>query len=109
MVEQEILSRIQGLLKTNHWSIYKLAKESGLPYSTLSNIFNRETCPGIPVIKDICRGFGISLSQFFDFDETPVRDKSLAKEEDNLLGAYRSLSEEDKKLAGTYIRGLCKK
>ena len=72
LTEEEILNRIQSLLQFKHWSIYRLAKESGLPCSTLYNIFNRQTCPGIAVLRKICRGFGISLSQFFECEENSV-------------------------------------
>uniref|UniRef100_UPI0032BF27B3 helix-turn-helix domain-containing protein n=1 Tax=Lachnospira sp. CLA-JM-H23 TaxID=3133092 RepID=UPI0032BF27B3 len=45
MIEQDVLDRIQQLLTFKHWSLYKLAKQSDIPYSSLNNIFNRQTCP----------------------------------------------------------------
>ena len=38
MIENEVLSRIEFLLKYRRWSVYKLAQASGLPYSSLNNI-----------------------------------------------------------------------
>ena len=40
MIEQDVLDRIQQLLTFKHWSLYKLAKQSDIPYSSLNNIFN---------------------------------------------------------------------
>ena len=45
MIEQDVLDRIQQLLTFKHSSLYKLAKQSDIPYSSLNNIFNRQTCP----------------------------------------------------------------
>ena len=46
-------------------SEYRLAIEAGLSQSTVANIFNRNTTPSISKVESICKGFGISLSQFF--------------------------------------------
>lgn len=109
MVEQDILKRIDYFLNFNHWSIYKLAKESGLPYSSLNNIFNRKTCPSIMTLEKICMGFGISLSEFFNFEENPLRNNDLTEKEQNIVNSYRSLSSTDKKILEAYLNGLCKK
>ena len=37
----------------------------GLSQSTLANIFKRNTVPSITTLEVICKGFGITLSQFF--------------------------------------------
>ena len=57
--------RILQLLKERNWTEYRLAKESGLSQSTISNLFKRNTTPSIPTLEAICNGFGITLSQFF--------------------------------------------
>ncbi|MBR5870513.1 MAG: helix-turn-helix transcriptional regulator, partial [Clostridia bacterium] len=57
--------KIRSLLEQNGWSEYKLAQNSGLSNSTIINIFRRNTVPSIPTLEAICRGFGITLSQFF--------------------------------------------
>ena len=44
---------------------YRLAKRSGLSDSTIKNIFKRNTVPSIPTLESICKGFGITLAQFF--------------------------------------------
>ena len=57
--------RLQTLLDERGWSKYRLSKECGLSESTLANIFRRNTKPSIVTLEAICRGFGITLSQFF--------------------------------------------
>ena len=57
--------RIKQIMKVRGWSEYRLAKESGVPQSTISNIFNRNYQPSISSLEQICRAFGITLAQFF--------------------------------------------
>lgn len=57
------------LLKARNWTEYRLAKKCGLSESTLSNVFRRNTTPSIPTLEALCKGFGITLSQFFAEDE----------------------------------------
>ena len=109
MVENEVLLRIRELLDLNHWSIYKLAKESGVPYSSLNNIFLRNTCPTISTLEKLCTGLNISLSDFFDYKKNPLRDTSLSEDEQNLVSAFRKLSIRDKELLNAYLDGLGKR
>lgn len=57
--------RLQKILDERGWTYYKLSKSSGLSESTVTNIFKRNTIPSIPTLELICKGFGITLSQFF--------------------------------------------
>ncbi|MGN0326930.1 MAG: helix-turn-helix domain-containing protein [Lachnospiraceae bacterium] len=106
MIEDKVLDRIQQLLTFNQWSLYKLAKESDLPYSSLNNLVNRRTCPTIATLEKICNGFNISLSNFFKFTKNPLRNETISEEEQKLLNAYASLSQKDKELLTAYLKGL---
>lgn len=106
MIEDKVLDRIQQLLTFNQWSLYKLAKVSDLPYSSLNNLFNRRTCPTIATLEKICNGFNISLTDFFNFKENPLRNETISEEEQRLLNAYASLSQKDKDLLTAYLKGL---
>ena len=55
MMENVVLGRIRELMNLNHWSIYKLAKASGIPYSSLNNCFQRNTTPTIPTLENFAR------------------------------------------------------
>lgn len=61
----EVLERLRCLMKERGWTEYRLAKNCGLSESTIANIFKRNTMPSIPTLEAICRGMGITLSQFF--------------------------------------------
>ena len=57
--------RIKQLMDERGWTAYKLSKESGLSDATIGNLFRRNMIPSIPTLEAICKGFGITLSQFF--------------------------------------------
>ena len=85
--------RIRELMADRQWSEYRLALESGLSQSTISNIFSRNTTPSIPTLESICKGFGITLAQFFaegDWVE-------LTPEQHKMFLAWSSLSSTQKK------------
>lgn len=109
MVEDEVISRIKYFLEYRHWSLYRLAREADIPYGSLSNIFNRKTIPSIPTLDRICKGFGINLSTFFEYDENPIKIESLSDAEQDLVNSYRVLSVNDKALLTAYLDGLCKR
>ncbi len=88
-----VLKRIQELMEERNWTEYKLAKESNLSQSTISNLFHRNNTPSIPTIEAICGAFGITLSQFF-IDST--KTVSLKEEELELLQYWSKLSAEQK-------------
>ena len=61
----DVILRIRHYMQLYGWTEYRLAKESGLAQSTISNIFLRNTIPSIPTLEIICRAFGITLGDFF--------------------------------------------
>lgn len=61
--------RLEKLMKDRNWTRYRLAKECGLSETTITNIFKRGNVPSIPTLETICKGFNITLSQFFADDE----------------------------------------
>ena len=65
----DALARLQQLMDERGWTMYRLAKESGLTESTIANIYRRNAMPSITTLELICQGFGITLSQFFADDE----------------------------------------
>lgn len=107
--EHDVLDRIQYFLHLKHWSLYKLAKEADLPYSSLNNIFNRKTLPTIPTLEKICNGLGVSMSDFFAYKVNPLKSNTLTDNEQDLINSYRTLSTRDKELLSAYLKGLCKR
>lgn len=64
----DVLNQLRTLMEARGWTMYRLAKESGLSDSTVANIYRRNAIPSIDTLEKICRGFGITLSQFFATD-----------------------------------------
>lgn len=108
MENNDTVRKIEELMKERGWTLYKLSVESDLPYSSIENLFRRNTEPTLPTLRCLCRGLGVSLSEFFSDEPAPLRvDYSL--DERNLIVSYRSLRRTDKKLLKAYLDGLSKR
>lgn len=103
--KNESLIRIEELLKKRNWTLYKLSKESGVPLSSLNNLFIRNNEPCLPNLRKICKGFNISLSEFFS-DTVCETQIDYTMDERSLIEDYRLLSRNDKKLLRVYVSGL---
>ena len=88
----DVLERLQKLMDARGWSMYRLAKESGLTESTISNIYRRNAIPSIVTLESICKGFGITLSQFFAEGEMV----ELTPELQEVFENWRTLTPEQK-------------
>jgi len=85
--------------------MYRLAKESDVAWTTIRNMFSRNTEPSIQTLEALCRGMGITLPQFFDVDN----DMGLSPEQAQLLQEWSRLREKDKKLVSELISSLNEK
>ena len=84
--------KLRQLLNDIGWSEYQLAKRSGLSESTIANIYRRNTIPSIITLEAICKGFGITLSQFFAENEMI----ELTPELKELVNSWMSLTVKQK-------------
>ena len=96
--------RLRQLLKDRDWSVYKLAQNCGLSQSTLANIFKRNTVPSISTLEAICKGFGITLSQFFAENEMV----ELSPELKELFDGWLTLTSEQKAAITQLVRSINK-
>lgn len=100
MKDTYILDHIKELCAKEHWTNYELAKNSGLPQSTIVNLFLRSNQPTFPTLLKICDAFGITLAQFFsDPDIYP----DLTDEQKELLAIWDSLPCKHKEHAKGYL------
>lgn len=106
MREEYVLQKIRELLDERGWTLYRLAKEAGVSYSTLSNTFQRENVPSIPTLIQVCEGFGITLTEFFDEDGETI--KQLTVTDQKMLADFHRLPKDHKKLVEAYMQGLLK-
>ena len=64
---QRIAKRTRRLLKERQWTQYKLARQAAVPISTLHHVIHgRSNNIKIETLLSICRGFEISLTEFFN-------------------------------------------
>ena len=89
-----VLERIKRLMQQRNWSVYRLAKKSGLSQSTLSHVFRNDSEPTISTLETICATFGITMAEFFaDGEFVP-----LTEEQREVLDKWAQLSSEQKQL-----------
>ena len=62
----DILKRIYELRVDRGWSEYQLAEASEISQSTISSWYRKDMLPSIGSLEKICKGLGITMSQFFD-------------------------------------------
>ena len=94
--------RLKKLLKDRGWTEYRLAKNCNLSESTIANIFRRNTVPSITTLEMICKGFGITLSQFFsDCDMV-----ELTPELKELFDSWVNLTPEQKKAVTQMLKAM---
>jgi transcriptional regulator with XRE-family HTH domain len=100
MTEQDIISRIKNLCQSRKWTVYRLSKESGITYSTLCTMLNKESAPSMGTLSKLCAGFGISMKQFFDLDDEAA---TLTAEQKRHLMLWGQLQPSNKKVVDKYI------
>ncbi|MBQ4100324.1 MAG: helix-turn-helix domain-containing protein [Oscillospiraceae bacterium] len=97
-----VTEKIKKLSALRGWSEYRLVKETGLPASTVANIFHRNTIPSITTLEAICHTFGITLSQFFSEGNAI----SLSTEQSELLEHWSNITNEQRTLLLSLIKTM---
>lgn len=86
----DVIARLNMLRLERNMSVYRLAELSGINQSTLANTFSRGTMPSIKHLEMMCETLGVSMSQFFADDETPMQ---LSQSEVEFIKNFRKLPE----------------
>ncbi len=88
-----IYEKIEKLRKERDWSRSRLAKEAGIPETTVYNWFNeKHFTPSRDKIEDICAAFGITIASFY----SDIEEGNLTSKETLLLEYFKALSDEKK-------------
>ena len=98
----DVKERLQQLMDERGWTIYKVAKEADIPWSTVRNMFKRNTEPSIGTLEAICKGMGMTLPQFFDVEN----QMGLSDEQRHLVNQWNLLDEHSKSLIVELIETL---
>ena len=95
----------KNILRRSHSEIryiYRLAQESGLSQTTISNIFKRNNQPSLPTVNAICDACGITLAQFFT-ENDPANSPNAKNELDNSVAA---LKEDQREALAAFIKTI---
>lgn len=63
----DVLVRIDELCEKIGFSHYRLAKQAGIPLSSLNSMFDRNTTPTVATLEKLCKGLGITMYEFFKY------------------------------------------
>lgn len=85
--------RIKELCKKKNMSQYELAKRAGMTQSSISSLLNEGNVPKVSTLEKVCKGFGITVAQFFTIDGN-VPD--LSEEQLRVLNTWDKLSVKEK-------------
>lgn len=85
--------RIKDLCGKKNMSQYELAKRAGMTQSSVSTLLNKGNVPRITTLEKVCKGFGITLAQFFAEDE---EYPDLSEEQLKVLNTWQKLSVKEK-------------
>ena len=96
-------NRIRQLMAERGWTIYRLAQESKLSQTTISNIFKRNNQPSLPTVNAICDACGITLAQFFAGEG---RRPDLSKEQREIIETWDELGREERRILIQFVRSL---
>lgn len=94
--------RLRQLLNERGWTEYRLAKNCGLSESTIANIYRRNTVPSLSTLEAICKGFGITMAQFFAEGEMVEINPELKE----LFENWVNLTLEQKKAANQMLKAM---
>ena len=102
----DVLDRIRNLSEERGFTQYKLSELSGVPQSTIYNMFKRRTMPKLDNLDKKCVALDISMSDFFSAHSKPAEDGYITEDEQRLLWISRNLSKKNQEHLITYAKGL---
>ena len=98
-----ILERIYQLRQERGWSEYQLAEAAEIPQSTISSWYRKDMLPSIGSLEKICRGLGVTMSEFFAGDSAAV---VLTADQKKLLDTWNKLTPERKQTLLAFLEQL---
>ena len=99
----DVLARLTELLQMRGMTVYKLAKLSGIPQSTIATWYQKNLYPPIDKLERICGILNISLSDFFQtYDDETVYEKETAE----LIAKWLQLTSEQRTVVNDLLNLL---
>ena len=102
----KFVEKIKTMKEERKWSVYKLALVSDISDSTVRNIFKRGTDPSLSTLECLCKGFGITMSQFFAEEGESVQ---LTDEQRDIINLWGSLPQKERESLKIIIKSIVEK
>ncbi len=102
---EDISNKIAHLAKLHFKSIHDFAKQSNVPYTTLTSILHRNSAPSLKNLYKICICLNISISDLLEETEPEIVITDTQTKQ--LIKIYNSLPENKKDKLFAYLQGLC--
>jgi len=99
----DILQEITRLRLERGWTEYELAKASELSQSTISTWYRKAQIPTIQTLNKICKGLGITLSQFFAEGNDAI---SLTPEQKDMLDNWSALNATQREIIKELLKNM---
>lgn len=99
----DILKRIYELRIRRGWTEWKLAQETGLKQSSISDWYSKNQLPKIPSLEKICNAFGITMAQFFCGEGDSV---VLTPDQREMLENWSALSSNQKQAVLSLLKNM---
>ena len=100
----DVLTKIKHLRDHRGWTDYQLSKASGVSHGTISNLFKRNNLPTLPTLEALCKGFGMTLAQFFAIGGDL---EARSEEHRELLVCWDMLTPDEKSAFMTLMKRHC--
>ena len=98
-----VLMEITMIRLERGWSEYELAKNSGISQSIISTWYRKNQTPTIQALDKVCKGFGITLSQFFAEGDDSI---FLTQEQKETLDNWSALNQKQRQLVTELLKNM---
>lgn len=98
-----VLGRLTEIRQLRNMSVYKLAKLSGIPQSSIATWYQKELYPPIDKLEKLCDVLGLSLADFFNTSPVP---NQINDYEGLLIQRYRLLSTAEQAIINSLIDAI---
>ena len=98
----DVLGRITELKEERGWTSYRMAKNAGIPQSSISSWYTKKISPPLDAIEKMCIAFEIPLSEFFTVDQE-LEETKLSRIRKQMGMSQKELAEK----SGVPLTGVC--
>lgn len=103
LLEEFVSSKILFLCQQQDISRYELSARSGVSQAVISDLVRKRHVVSLVTLDKLCKGFGITLSQFFlTVDEIP----GLSEEQKEILQLWESLKVDEQRALKLTMKNL---